>query len=75
MKGQIERRGGSCTAREELQLPIKGTASLVLGIISDTIFINTVSESNIVTPKYIILQFLKLINFTQLLPELQIKKN
>ena len=32
-------------------LPIKGTASLVFGIIADTIFINTVRESKIVTPK------------------------
>jgi len=32
-------------------VPIKGTASLVFGIIADTIFINTVRESKIVTPK------------------------
>lgn len=30
---------------------MSGTASLVLGIISDTMFINTVSESKIVTPE------------------------
>ena len=33
------------------RLPIRGTASLVFGIISDTMFINTVRESNIVTPE------------------------
>ena len=34
-----------------VQLPISGTASLVFGIISDTMFINTVRESKIVTPE------------------------
>ncbi len=32
-------------------LPMSGTASLVFGIISDTIFMNTVRDSKIVTPE------------------------
>ena len=36
-----------------MRLPISGTASLVLGIISDTMFINTVRESKIVTPEIV----------------------
>ena len=58
---------GSCSKKKDnlsinlclmrLKLPIRGTASLVMGINSDTIFMKTVRDSSTVTPTIFDLKF------------------
>ena len=53
-------------------LPIRGTASLVMGINSDTIFIKTVRDSNTVTPTiFDMLDILSLVELVKTLKENQ----
>ena len=50
-------------------LPIKGTASLVIGISSDTMFMKTVRESITVTPRINVLKAKVDLHFIQILSE------